>query len=354
MLLSMAIGACCGETNSPINPGVDPQNDTTPGTEPDSTAPHPATFSDYIQLAPASNPTTTPANAALKPVYPVVENKVSSVANQLVRDSSNEGLFLAGGAPLPIASGTPALGDAVPLLHSGPFTFHTQLTVENFLNDNYLGVTGIPGSLTSRRGSWLQNATPSFSMAYAPNERTDITAFYSFTYHDYTTNVERDYYDESGGVSIKLKHIGVDGLSFSISELYNQVGNTIVNPLANQFDINNLEIQTNTRYATNSLPVSFAYLRRAAETRDFLYLRHDRLFQPEIQRKRFPAAHVGLARLVGHYAGTLHGLRRIDVSLHALPERRNQGFRFREFLHGRARRVRKSCVSGENRLQHTR
>ncbi len=56
-------------------------------------------------------------------------------------------------------------------------------------------------------------------------------------------------------MSIRVKHFGAEGLTFSISELYNQIGNTVLNPLADQFDINNLEFRTGTRYVTNSLPV---------------------------------------------------------------------------------------------------
>lgn len=252
LLISISGSVFCGEDNPPENPDpvTKPLDDKSPFSKPEPApelAPRPATFADYIPLTPDFSTT-------LKPVYPVVENKVSSVANQLVRDSANEGLFLAGAGPQAATLTSASIGDAVPLLHTGAFKFRTQLTIDNYFNDNYLG------SGTNRRGSWLRNETPSFAMGYDnPDSNISAGAFYSFTFHDYTTNVARDYYDETGGATVKLKHLGIDGLSFSISDLYNQIGNTILNPLANQYDINNLEFRVGTRYATNSLPVTFAF-----------------------------------------------------------------------------------------------
>ena len=146
-----------------------------------------------------------------------------------------------------------SLGGDVPFLHSGPFAFQASMSFDNFLSDNFFGSPG------HARTSWLRNYSPGFKINYTPNGQTNISAFYNATMHDFSSSVERDYYDEAGGVSINIKHFGMEGLSFGISDLYTQVGNTIVNPLASTFDTNNLEFQTGARYATNSLPVTFKY-----------------------------------------------------------------------------------------------
>ncbi len=255
ILLGMGFVVFGGEPIAPPVPAIvtDPAPDDVPKPKipPDSVsnptvAPHPATFTDYL-------PTSDLFLSPIRTVYPVVENKTSAVANQLVRNSSNESIFVQGAGPRQAPLDAIPLGEDVPFLHNGPLAFRTSMGFENFLNDNFFG------SPTHARTSWLRNYTPGFTMSYTPNGQTSVNAFYNATLHDFSSSVERDYYDESGGVSITVKHFGVDGLSFNISDLYNQIGNTIVNPLSSTFDVNNLEFQTGTRYATNSLPVSFRY-----------------------------------------------------------------------------------------------
>ena len=260
VLFGIGCVAVCGEPKVPDDPTTvtdplredQPKPKLVPDAVPDANgpptpaAPRPATFTDYL---PTSSLFSSPARTA----FPIVENKTSQVANQLVRDSSNESIFLQGTGPKPATLDAIPLGNDVPFLHTGPFAFRTSMGIENYFNDNFFG------SATNPRSSWLRNYTPGFSMTYNPNAQVSGSAFYSATLHDYSTTVERDYYDESGGASITVRHFGVEGLSFSLSDLYTQIGNTIVNPLASSFDVNNLEFRTGTRYATNSLPVAFKY-----------------------------------------------------------------------------------------------
>ncbi|HLX62008.1 MAG TPA: hypothetical protein VKX17_12070 [Planctomycetota bacterium] len=227
----------------------DDENKPPPETKPptDTTAPRPATFSDYVPIAPVYSPVTKALNQ-------VVENSSSPVANQLVQTVTNESIFQPGAGPHPTVQPYSVPGaEGPPPLRSGPFLFHTGITVENFLNDNYFG------SVTNPRASWLRNYSPNFSLSYQADGAPSIDMYYNATIHDYSTSVERDYYDESTGISIRIKRFGIDGLSFNIADAYNQTGNTIVNPLADQFDINSLEFRLGTRYATNSLPVGFRY-----------------------------------------------------------------------------------------------
>ncbi len=196
-LLCVSHTAFCGEDNPPDSPDSKTQTDKPFDVKPDPSlnpelvpatpvTPRPATFSDYIPLS-------STFGLPLKPAFPIVENRISSVANQLVRDSANESVFATGSGPQFYAQTPASLVDTVPLLHTGPFAFRTQFSLENIFNDNYLG-----GSL-NRRGTWLRNESAGFSAAYTPNRQTSINAYYTFIEHDYTTNVVRDYYDEIGG-----------------------------------------------------------------------------------------------------------------------------------------------------------
>ena len=202
-----------------------------------------ARFSDYVPSAPIDSRPLNKNNL-------VTENYASPVANELVRDSSNENIYMQGSSPV-LFNGQPR-GEA-PVLHSGPWAFHPAVGIENFLNDNF------NGSVTNKRDSWLRNESAAFAMLYSPNKNVAVNAYYNFTMHDYSTTVVRDYYDESAGLTLRLNHFGVEGLSFNLSEAYNQYGNTVLSPLADQFDLNNLEIRTGQRYSTNAVPVSLQY-----------------------------------------------------------------------------------------------
>jgi len=269
ILLGTGCSVFCGESRLPepvqtdpddddsnVNTGTPNDDETKPKPKPETTtdpkpgesvvAPRPATFTDYLQ-------TSSLFSTPFRPAFQVVENKTSAVANALVRDSANESVFLQGGGPQQAATDSTPLAGDVPFLHSGPFAFRASMSLDNYLSDNFFGAPG------HARTSWLRNYTPGIKINYTPNEQTNVSAFYNATLHDFSSSVERDYYDETGGVSINIKHFGIEGLSFGISDLYTQIGNTIVNPLASTFDTNNLEFKTGSRYAMNSLPVTFKY-----------------------------------------------------------------------------------------------
>lgn len=206
-------------------------------------APRIARVSDYVQSAPIDSRPLNKSN-------PVTENYASPVANELVRDASNENIFQQGSNPV-LFNGQP--GGEAPVLRSGPWAFHPAVSVENFLNDNFFG------SVQNRRDSWLRNESAAFSTLYTPNKNVSLSAYYNFTMHDYSTTVVRDYYDENAGLALRLNHFGAEGLSFNLGEAYNQFGNTVLSPLADQFDLNSLEIRTGQRYSTNAVPVSLQY-----------------------------------------------------------------------------------------------
>ena len=242
--LSIHFSAFGGEdTEPPLTP-----SDKKPEPEATPTAPRPAAFSDYVPPSPIASPLN-------RNLFPIVENSASPVANQLVQAVSNEAIFQTGAAPRPptLFYRAAERGDATPQLRSGPFLFHTGITIENVFSDNFFG------TVRGERASWLRNYTPIFSLTYEPNKNMVVDTSYSFTMHDYSTTVTRDYYDENASIGIKLAHFGIDGLTFNIGNVYNQTGNTIINPLADRFDISNLEFVTGTRFSTDSLPILFTY-----------------------------------------------------------------------------------------------
>lgn len=210
------------------------------------TGPRIAKFADYVIGAPIDN---TPINRS----NPVTANYASPVANELARNTSNEALFLPGAGPIatPLYSGQPV--SEAPLITSGALTVRPSVAIDNFLNDNFFGTIHV------KRGSWLRNEAAGLALTYAPSKDVTAGAFYNFVIHDYSSSVVRDYYDETAGFNLRVQHFGVEGLSFNLSELYTQVGNTIISPLADTIDVSNLEFRTGSRYATNALPVSLQY-----------------------------------------------------------------------------------------------
>lgn len=226
-----------------------PGTDNTPVEKPPAeapTGPRIAKFSDYVIGAPIDS---TPINQS----NPTTQNFASPIANELARNVSNEALFLPGAGPVvtPLYSGQPV--SEAPMITSGPLTIKPSVAIENFLNDNFFG------TVSEKRGSWLRNESAGLALTYTPTKQITANVVYNYVMHDFSSSVAKDYYDETAGFNLRVQHFGVEGLTFNLSELYTQVGNTIISPLADEFDVNNLEIRIGTRYATNALPVSLQY-----------------------------------------------------------------------------------------------
>ena len=141
----------------------------------------------------------------------------------------------------------------IPTLKSGPNVFHPSFTHAEIFNDNFFGTN------TNPRESYLLNYSPGFAMKATPHEGIEMNSSSLFTYHEYTTSVVPSYFDFTTSNDLRIKHFFIEDLSFSLGDVYTQVGDTVLNPLAEQIDVQSIEIVTGERYESNSAPLALKY-----------------------------------------------------------------------------------------------
>ena len=151
-------------------------------------------------------------------------------------------------------------------LRSGKLTFLPSFQEELVYSDNF------NGGIKDRQDSLQFVTQPGFGLDYRPDNNVSLNVDSAFINHHFTTGVMDDYDSAVANGSLEIKHFFLEALRFELGNYYAQVGNVVQSPLADERDVENLEILTGNRFHTNNTPVTLQYTTDRVSLRgDFRY-----------------------------------------------------------------------------------